>query len=86
MATDKGGAKKGERTSTVSKRAMPRRPVNIQRMQNVLLIWLDSNIDDTNEDCHNTISQLRYAVNDVNTYTDGDQCVQFIDTITNNKV
>jgi tetratricopeptide (TPR) repeat protein len=84
MATGKSGDAK--RTSTVPKDAIPRQRVNIQRMQNVLLIWLDSNIDDNKEDCRNTVTELRRVVNDVNTYTDGDQCIQFINTINNNKV
>ena len=54
-------------------------------VQNVILIWLDSNIDDNNEDCHNTISQLRRVVNTINTFTDGDQCLQFINNIDNQK-
>ncbi|CAF1355582.1 unnamed protein product [Adineta steineri] len=62
-----------------------RRRINIQRMQNVLLIWLDSNIDETNNDCQNTIKQLRRAINDINTFTEGDQCLEFIETIVNKK-
>ncbi|CAF4045318.1 unnamed protein product, partial [Adineta steineri] len=62
-----------------------RRRINIQRMQNVLLIWLDSNIDETNNDCQNTIKQLQRAINDINTFTDSDQCLEFIETIVNKK-
>jgi tetratricopeptide (TPR) repeat protein len=58
---------------------------NIRMVQNVMLIWLDSRIDKDNTDCQNTITQLRRTMNDVNTFTDGDQCIQFISTITNNK-
>ena len=54
-------------------------------VQNVILIWLDSNIDDNNEDCHSTISQLRRVINTINTFTDGDQCLQFIYNIDNQK-
>jgi hypothetical protein len=54
-------------------------------VQNIRLIWLDSNIDDHNEDYHNTISQLRRVVNTINTFIDGDQCVQFINNIDNEK-
>ena len=86
MATGKGGTKKAEQASVVPKGVMLRRRVNIQRMQNVLLIWLDNNIDQNNEDCRNTISQLRHVLHDINIYTDGDQCMQFINTITDNKV
>ncbi|CAF0876685.1 unnamed protein product [Adineta steineri] len=70
-------------TSTVSK---GRRRINIQQTQNVLLIWLDSNIDETNDDCQNTITKLRSVVNDINTYTNCDQCLKFIQTVINKKV
>ncbi|CAF1514062.1 unnamed protein product, partial [Adineta steineri] len=62
-----------------------RRRTNIQRMQNVLLIWLDSNIDKTNDNCKNTIKQLRRAIDDIKTFTNGDQCFEFIQTIVNKK-
>ena len=55
-------------------------------VQNILLIWLDINIDVKNEDCANTVTQLRRVVNDINTFTDGEDCIQFIDTINDNKV
>ncbi|CAF0750076.1 unnamed protein product [Adineta steineri] len=73
-------------TSTVSKGAEGRRRINIQQVQNVLLIWLDNNIDKTNVDCQNTITKLRRAVNDINTYTNGDKCLEFIQTIVDKKV
>ncbi|CAF1061233.1 unnamed protein product [Adineta steineri] len=62
-----------------------RQHINIQNMQNVLLIWLDSNIDETNDDCQNTIKQLRRAIKDIKTFTDGDQCLEFVQTIINKK-
>jgi Tfp pilus assembly protein PilF len=62
------------------------RRANVKTVQNVLLIWLDKNIDDNNEDCRNTISQLRRIMNEINTFVDGDQCIQFINTIDDNKV
>ncbi|CAF4013462.1 unnamed protein product [Adineta steineri] len=55
-------------------------------MQNVLLIWLDNSIDDDNADCNNIIKQLKRVASNINTFTDGKQCVEFIQTITNNKV
>ncbi|CAF1337668.1 unnamed protein product [Adineta steineri] len=87
MATNKSSdTKKIQPTSGVSARETEIRRVNMQRMQNVLLIWLDSNINDNNVDCSNTIKQLKRAVNNVNTFTDVYQCVEFIRTINNNKV
>jgi tetratricopeptide (TPR) repeat protein len=58
---------------------------NIRMVQNVMLIWLDNSIEEDNTDCQNILTQLRHTVNDVNTFTDGDQCIQFINNITNNK-
>ncbi|CAF0895902.1 unnamed protein product [Adineta steineri] len=72
--------------SKFSKDAVANQRINRQRMQNVLLIWLDNNINENNVDYNNTIKQLKHVVNNVNTFTDGDQCVKFIQTITNNKV
>lgn len=57
-----------------------------QRIQNVLLIWLDTNIDDNNADYQNTINQLRRTVNDVNIFTDADPCIDFLTDISNEKV
>ncbi|CAF1219629.1 unnamed protein product [Adineta steineri] len=72
--------------STVSKGAEDRRRISIQQVQNILLIWLDSNIDETNAKCQNTIIKLRRAVNDFKTYTNGDQCLEFIQTVVDKKV
>ncbi|CAF1255316.1 unnamed protein product [Adineta steineri] len=62
------------------------RRINMQRMQNVLLIWLDNNINQNDADCNNTIKLLKHVVSNVNTFTDGEECVDFIQTITNNKI
>jgi tetratricopeptide (TPR) repeat protein len=55
-------------------------------VQNVLLIWLDQNIDDNSADCRNTITQLRRTVNTINTFTDGEECIHFLDNMDNEKV
>ena len=81
-----GGAKKAEQTSALPKGAGARRRADIKMVQNVLLIWLDNNINVKNEDCRNTVTQLRRVVNDINTFTDGEECIQFIDTINDNNV
>ncbi|CAF3923491.1 unnamed protein product [Adineta steineri] len=72
--------------STIRNGAEGRRRINIQQMRNVLLIWLDSNINETNDDYQNTITKLRGAVNDINTYTNGDQYLEFIETVFDRKV
>jgi tetratricopeptide (TPR) repeat protein len=72
-----------QQTSSSSKGAVPRPGINIQMVQNVLLIWLDNNIDDNSNDCRNTITQLRRVVNNIITFTDTDQCVDFLTNIDN---
>jgi tetratricopeptide (TPR) repeat protein len=54
-------------------------------VQNVLLIWLDNNIDETSTDCCNTIRELRRAVNTINTFTNSDQCIQFLESMGDEK-
>ncbi|CAF1481444.1 unnamed protein product [Adineta steineri] len=87
MAASKSSdTKKINPASGLPTRVTTDRRMNMQRMQNVLLIWLDNNINDNNVDCNNTIKQLKRVINNVNTFIDGEQCVEFIRTITNNKV
>src|ERR1700723_1233746 len=62
-----------------------RRRINMQMVQNVLLIWLANNIDENNADCRNTITQLRRAVNTINTFTNGEECIQFLENMDNDK-
>jgi hypothetical protein len=51
-------------------------------MQNVLLIWLDNN----NEDCRNTVTELSRVINDIHKFTDADQCIDFLTDNYNGKV
>ena len=60
--------------------------MNIRLIQNVLLVWLDKNIQADNADCRNTLTQLHQIVHTINTYTDTDECLQFLETMTNEKV
>ena len=47
--------------------------------QNFMLLWLDGNIDEVNnEDCRNTIAKLQQVTSNINTFTDADECVDFI--------
>ena len=62
----------------------PRR-MNSQMVQNVLLIWLDRNIDKNTADCQSTITQLRRTVNSVNTFTDEKQCIEFLEDMDHDK-
>jgi hypothetical protein len=80
-----GDTEEADEQSVLSKDATRYQRVNIKMVQNVLLIWLDSNIDDNNDNCRNTVSQLRSVVNDVNTFTDGEECIEFINNMNEEK-
>ncbi|CAF1422373.1 unnamed protein product [Adineta steineri] len=75
-----------KQVSSFSRDAVANRRMNMQRMQNVLLIWLDNNINKNDADCTNTIKQLKLVVNNINTFTDSEECVEFIQTTNNNKI
>ena len=55
-------------------------------MQDVFLIWLDNSINECNQYYHQTVSQLRQVVNTVRTFTDANQCIEFIKTIVDQKI
>jgi tetratricopeptide (TPR) repeat protein len=83
---------KNNETSTVI--AVPLERISVRRhrlpnarmVQNFLLIWLDTNIDENNsDDCRNTITKLRQVVNAVNTFVDVDECIDFITEIKEEK-
>ena len=70
---------------TESKDARKCGRANVQLIQNVLVIWLGSNIDENSSDCQNTIAHLRRTVNAINIFTNGDECIRFLDDIANEK-
>ncbi|CAF1025332.1 unnamed protein product [Adineta steineri] len=49
--------------------------------QNYLLIWVDATIDQTNKDCQYTLAQLKSVANDVNLFTESDQCIQALNKV-----
>ena len=70
---------------TSSANTVRRRRPNFRTVQNVLIVWLDKNIDDKNDDFRHTITHLKCAVNTIQTFTDVDQCIEFIENIINEK-
>jgi len=59
----------------------------VRTIQNFRLVWLDSNIDDVNNnDCMITITKLRQVVNAVQTFTNADECIAFINNIEDEKI
>ncbi len=73
-------------TSMEHSSVTPRRPPNGRMLQNFHLVWLDESIDEiNNDDCRNSITKLRQVVNTVNTFTDVDECIGFINDIKEEK-
>jgi len=56
------------------------RPRPARIIQDFHLVWLDANIDENNDDYHNSITKFRQVINTVNTFTDIDECIDFITT------
>ena len=74
-----------EQASVQSRSAQIRRRINTQMIQNVLLIWLDENIDDNSADCCHIITRLQGVINTISIFTDGDQCIEFLGSMVNEK-
>ncbi|CAF1290116.1 unnamed protein product [Rotaria sordida] len=54
-------------------------------IQNFLLVWLDANIDESKEDFQNSLKHLRRIVVSITTFTDAQQCFDFLSGITKEK-
>ena len=54
--------------------------------QNFLLIWVDTNIDESTENYRSTVTQLRSVVNDINIFTKLDEAVDFLTDVHEMKV
>jgi len=82
---------KNQQTSSASKRVHANleayRRTNMRVVQNFLLVWLDSTIDEVNnKDCINAISLLREVINNVNTFINVNECADFINNINEDKI
>ena len=60
--------------------------INLQTGQRNLLIWLDANIDVKKKYCQNVIAQLRGVASTLNTFTDEEQCAQFLNVTKEERV
>ena len=80
-----GGAKQTKRVSATSNNTVSRRRSKIKMVQNVILASLDNQTDDNNNDCRNMIKQLQCVLDDLITFTDEGDCIEFIATINDTK-
>ena len=66
-------------TSKELSSARPHKSPAARMIEHYHLVWLDESIDEVNnEDCHNSITKLRQVINNVNRFTDVDECIDFI--------
>jgi tetratricopeptide (TPR) repeat protein len=87
MDKTKPSASKSSSTEKTSQASASSKHTSVQMVQNdILLIWLDGNIDKKSDDYRNTITEFERVINTVNTFTDGDKCVRFIEGLNNEKV
>jgi hypothetical protein len=59
----------------------PSRIPYARMVQNFLLFWLDASIDENNDDHCNNVTKLRQVIDTVKTFTDADECIDFITNI-----
>ena len=52
-------------------------------VQKYILIWVDADIDDSKEYYRHSLSKLQRVVNTIMTFTDFDECIDFVKTIPN---
>ena len=84
--TTASGVSQTAQSSSYHKGVDKHRRVDVRTVQNILLIWLDGNIDENRSDCRNTIRCLRDAVNNVNTFTDNQKCIQFLEDMADEQI
>ncbi|CAF3947127.1 unnamed protein product, partial [Rotaria sp. Silwood1] len=65
------------RTTTTSNIGSSRRKV----LQTYSLVWTDGSIDQSEEDWQQKFVQVQDVVNDVNIFTESDECIQFLKMI-----
>ena len=58
-----------------------RRVRDIPMVQNFTLVWLDGNIDESDEDFQQSLTQLRRIVTKIDTFINVDPCLDYIQSI-----
>ncbi|CAF3374829.1 unnamed protein product [Rotaria socialis] len=72
-------------TTTVNNDPVLSQPAR-RGFQNSILIWLDSNIDETKEYFKNALKRLRHVVPSATIFTDSQECLNFISEIKQKKI
>ncbi|CAF1347603.1 unnamed protein product [Adineta ricciae] len=64
------------KTTTISNEPNEYKRINTEQMQDVIVVWLDTHT--VIPYYQNAMTQLQHIANDIHTFTDNDQCVEFI--------
>jgi tetratricopeptide (TPR) repeat protein len=72
--------------SIISTDNHPSKLSTLRNIENYILIWLDSNINEFEEYYRKSINELQHIVNVIYTFSDVDQCVDFLTDIEHEKV
>jgi tetratricopeptide (TPR) repeat protein len=73
--------------SSIQTDTKPHTPSHIRIVQNFILIWLDTNLDEESDNnCRNTVAQLRNIVNTVKRFIDADECIDFLTDTQDEKI
>ncbi|CAF0946905.1 unnamed protein product [Adineta ricciae] len=75
-----------EQTPATFQQANELNRIKIEETQDVSVIWLDTHIHSSNPDYQNAITHLQHIVNDIYTFTDNDECIDFILTLADTDV
>ncbi|CAF1632266.1 unnamed protein product, partial [Adineta ricciae] len=87
MANQKqGSSDMFEQTPATFQQANELNRIKIEETQDVSVIWLDTHIHNSNPDYQNAITHLQHIVNDIYTFTDNDECIDFILTLADTDV
>ena len=62
------------------------RSTRLRTVESFIIIWLDINVKKINKTTQDSINRLRYIINSIQTFSDLDQYIQFINDITDKKV
>ncbi|CAF1149735.1 unnamed protein product [Rotaria sordida] len=74
-------------TTTMNNPAAAVLPRPMRRvLQNFLLVWLDANLDESKKDFKKSLRHLRRVVASITTFTDAQECVNFLSEIKREKV
>ena len=74
-----------KQSSGDSKDEVNRRRDNVKMTQNVHLIWLDSSSDTNRTKRRDTIIQLRRVMSTINSFTNTEECIRFLEDLHNEK-